>query len=415
MSQTIISGSIQKTTTPGLAPTIREKYLSKVLLKNAEPALVHAQFGEKAQIPKNNGKKIEFRGFNILPKAKKPLTEGVTPKGSGLTMRTVNATLEQYGDYIAMTDQLSDTAIDPVLQQANEQLGLQAGETLDALVADVINAGTNVQYAGGKTTRAAIVGNLTVEEVRKAVRTLKRYKAKPINGSYVAIVHPDVSYDLQSDTNWLDVKKYSDPKDIYSGETGKLYGVRFVETTEAKAFFGDVLAKSDGAGETPTYAAISVFTIKSIDAENKKVVVEEAISTAQATALAAATVAARGITMAIATATGGAAGAAYITFTDDVPASWQEKLVLYGGGATSAGKPVYSTLVIGADAYGVIDLANGGIKNITKALGSGGTSDPLDQRSTTGWKAYNAAIVLNNEFMVRIESVASNTATIPTN
>lgn len=367
-----IMTNLQKTGTPGLSPTIRDKFLAKVLLKNAEPVLIHSQFGEKAQIPKGNGKTIEFRGFNVLPKAKTPLTEGVTPKGSGLTMRTVISSLEQYGDYIALTDALSDMAIDPVLQNANEMLGMQAGETLDGLVADVINAGTNVQYAGGAANRAGITVNLTVDEIRKAVRTLKRFKSKQMNGSFVAIVHPDVAYDLQSDDEWKDVKTYSDPKDIYSGEIGKLYGVRFVETTEAKVFMGEIIS------------GIPSLTIKSIDTVNNRVYVEEAINSTQATNLAAKNVVARGVKLAITSATAGAAGEAYLAFSA-VPSIWQEKLALYGAGATSAGKPVYSTLVIGSNAYGVIDLANGGIKNITKQLGSGGTSDPLDQRSTTGY------------------------------
>ena len=101
--------------------------------------------------------------------------------------------------------------------------------------------------------------------------------------------------------------------------------------------------------------------------------------------------------------------------SDTVPSDIVPKTTIYGGSGAADGVPVYSTLIIGANAYGVIDLANGGIQNITKQLGSGGTADPLDQRATTGWKAAHAAVILSQEAMVRIESVSSNTATPPTN
>lgn len=73
-------------------------------------------------------------------------------------------------------------------------------------------------------------------------------------------------------------------------------------------------------------------------------------------------------------------------------------------GAGAAGVDVYAALIVGADAYGVVDL--GGSQNMSviyKGLGSGGTADPLDQRQTLGWKEYFVAKILNDAFMVRIE------------
>jgi N4-gp56 family major capsid protein len=72
-------------------------------------------------------------------------------------------------------------------------------------------------------------------------------------------------------------------------------------------------------------------------------------------------------------------------------------------GAGSAGIDVYATLVIAKGAYGVARLAGESMKNIMKPLGSAGTDDPLDQRSTKAWKAFFAAKRLNDAFMVRIE------------
>ena len=86
-------------------------------------------------------------------------------------------------------------------------------------------SGTNVQYAGGKLSRGTLTAEdiLTEQDVKKAVTTLKNGLASKISGSYVAIIHPNVAHDLMSNTLWEDVKKY-DPKDLYEGELGRLYG-----------------------------------------------------------------------------------------------------------------------------------------------------------------------------------------------
>ena len=72
-------------------------YYEKRLLDQAEPLLVHDQFGDKYPIPANNGKTIEFRKYESLPKATEPLTEGVTPNAQALTVTPMTATVKQYG------------------------------------------------------------------------------------------------------------------------------------------------------------------------------------------------------------------------------------------------------------------------------------------------------------------------------
>lgn len=65
---------------------------------------------------------------------------------------------------------------------------------------------------------------------------------------------------------------------------------------------------------------------------------------------------------------------------------------------------VYATIILGAEAYGVTKITGEALKNIVKPFGSGGTADPLDQRATSGWKATHVAKILNDDFMVRVES-----------
>ena len=289
-------------------------YYSDYLIDMASPLLVHDQFGQKHPIPKNGGKTIEFRKYSPLAKATTALTEGVTPDGQALDVSAITATVAQYGGWIQLPDMLLLTAIDNNMVQATELLGDQAGRTLDTVTREGLNGGTNVQYYDGSVaSRSALTAQnkLTVDCIFRAVRFLKSQNAKPIDGSFVGIIHPDVAYDLMRSDEWIDLQKYTSNVDhVYNGEIGKVGGVRFVETTEAKIF-----AK---------------------------------------------------------------------------------------GGAESV--DVYSTLILGSNAYGVTEVTGGGLQHIVKQLGSSGTADPLNQRASVGWKAVKTAERLVEPYMIRIET-----------
>lgn len=229
-----------------------QTYYDKKLLSRFLPQFVYAQWGQKRPIPKMGGKVINFRKFNTLAAATTALTEGVTPAGNSLNVTALTATVAQYGDFVTVSDILDLTAIDPVLDEAADVLGDQASDTIDQLVRDTLTAGTNVQYANGRASRVTVAAgdNLTVTEVRKAVRTLKRNKVRPINGFYIAVVEPGATYDLQSDTLWQDASKYAGSTQLFSGEIGKIFGVRFVETVNGKKF------AAAGAAGVDVYATI---------------------------------------------------------------------------------------------------------------------------------------------------------------
>jgi len=76
---------------------------------------------------------------------------------------------------------------------------------------------------------------------------------------------------------------------------------------------------------------------------------------------------------------------------------------------TSSVADVYATVVFGMNAFGIIPLRGAALTSHLKARGSGGTADPLDQVGTIGWKAKTTTKILNDNFMVRIESAATLT------
>lgn len=314
------------TTETGSLSAEMKTFYEKRLLDQAEPLLVHNQFGDKYPIPAGSGKKIEFRKYSALPKALTALTEGVTPAGNSLTVTTVEGTVKQYGDWIQLSDMLQMTAIDNNVVQATKLLSSQAGRTLDTVTREVLAGGTNVIYApkvvdGAETevlSRSALTPEcvLTPFVVMRAAATLEAMNTPKIDGSYVLIIHPYCRETLQESPGWVDVVKYKEGNNTFSGEIGKIGDVRVVTTSEAKVI-------------------------------------------------------------------------------NDSTCPVVEESTYYS---------VFTSLLLGANAYGVTMLENGGLQHIVKQLGYG--EDPLNQRSSCGWKATSVAVRLCEEYMVRIESLS---------
>ncbi len=310
----LFANEVQTTLLDGLSAEMKTFY-DMTLIDEATANLVHDQFGQKRPIPANGGKTIEFRKFAPLAKALTPLTEGVTPDGKSLEVSTITAEVAQYGDYITQSDVLELTSLDNTILEATKLLGRQAGVTLDTVVRNVLQSGTNVTYCpkvadDGAETAVTSRGDLdntcqlTVKVVQQVVAKLRAQNAPTIGGKYVAIIHPYVAYDLMRDPEWIDAHKYAKPENLYEGEIGEVAGVRFVQTTEAK---------------------------------------------------------------------------------------------VYDGG-------VFGSLFLGEGAYGVTEISGGGLQTIVKQKGSAGTADPLDQRSSVGWKAIKTAELLIPNYIVRVES-----------
>lgn len=390
----LFAGNTNLTSDSGLSDEMKT-YYSDYLIDLAKPLLVHDQFAQKHNIPKNGGKIIEFRKYSPLPKLLTPLAEGVTPDGQKLSMSVINAEVKQYGGYVELSDILLMTAIDNNLVEATELLGDQAGRTLDTISREAMNAGTNVLYGDGSVSaRYLLVGGeetgnmlLTVEDIKKGVRKLKTMNAPKIDGDYVAIINPDCTYDLTNDPKWLAPHQYVDTANVYSGEIGKIAGVRFVESTEAKIFTAADLATD--ARNLACNGAVSASTSVTFDGGT----------------VAAGALVGRYVLIGIYRAKVTANTAT--TLTLDTPVTAADNTVIYPGEAGAKGRAVYSTLLLGANAYGTTEIEGGGLQHIVKQLGSAGTADPLNQRATAGWKATKVTKLLVDEYIVRLETAST--------
>jgi N4-gp56 family major capsid protein len=79
--------------------------------------------------------------------------------------------------------------------------------------------------------------------------------------------------------------------------------------------------------------------------------------------------------------------------------------VLAAAGADA--QNIHQALFMGANAYGIVDLAGHNLRAIYKPLGSAGTADPIDQQQSMGWKLTFTTRILADEFIVRVETSAS--------
>lgn len=243
------------------------------LLENARVELFYAQFAKKQPLPSGRGKTVEWRKWNTFARASK-LTEGVIPTGQKFGMSVKTGSINQYGTYASVTDQLELHAYDDVILGATEEMGASAAETQEVLIRDALLVNTNVLYcdnidkdtgafistpttcatmgAGGKTGEVADGWSLlTPDMVAKAVTKMKKDRVPTINGKYVAVIHPSVAYDLRRSKEWIEVHKYAATTEIFNGEIGELHGVRFIENVFAPILGGtNYKNKSNGV----TYA-----------------------------------------------------------------------------------------------------------------------------------------------------------------
>ena len=389
---------INTTTDEALAPEIKTFY-DRALITLARPELIYAQLGQKRVVPPRSGKYIEFRVFDDLPVGTDALTEGVTPESSRMSVTSVEAKLNQYGGYIEQTDLLELTAIDNTVVEATKQLASQAARTLDVVVRDELMGGENVLFASGPegAAPADVSGldsskTLTVRDVLSAAARLRAVNAPTFDGSYVAVVHPYVAADLMANpvAGWVEAVKYADPKRLLNGEIGKIGGVRFIESTQAKITeAGEILpgVVSLTLASTVTESDDTCVIAEDIDPDN----------------LVGVTVCAGGVEADVTDAQTGDDGVE-LTLSAALPAlSAGAKLV--APGSSGDGSPVFSTIVLGKGAFGVTALGAGTVEHIIKQLGSG--ADPLNQRSSVGWKATMAVKRLVEDYMIRIESCSA--------
>ena len=428
--------------------TTLKPFYDTELLENARTEMFYAQFAKKQPLPLNHSGKVEWRKWNTFAKAGK-LVEGVIPTGQKFGQTAIYGDIAQYGTYTAVTDKLEMRAYDDVILGATEEMGASAAETQETLIRDALMTGTNVLYCDNVNPEtgafvsapaaqyemrndAEAVARLTPDMVNQAVTKLKKDRVPTINGKYVAVIHPSVSYDIRSSKEWIEAHKYAAATEIFNGEIGELHGVRFIEDVFAPVCVNLKELVAGGAARFLTIATKSAVNTTNVgmalteagDAgivDAYKVVTTEVpsaelvghyLNVADATGADKADTAVFHGRIFV---TGVDASAKAIYFHENTVADdAQGDFLVSGDGAFEAKggeqNAAYATFFFGKDGYGIIDPAGGGLEMIIHDKDEIG--GPLNQFSTIGYKfETNGATILYQERILRVMSTSKYSGT----
>lgn len=216
-----------------------QTYYEKKFLARAEYESIYEQGGQMRTQPKNGGSTIRFTRHTPLATVTTALSEGANPSEVNLTAVNVSATLAEYGTTVKISRFLTLNGIDANNAEKIEVVGQNMRETLDELVRNELFTGATTQFANGKTTLTAVATAdiITVKDIQKVVRTLKKNKARRLASNvapWMGKLSPDTSFDLQQDSTWINADTYNGASKLYRGELGKIAGVRLLESANPK-------------------------------------------------------------------------------------------------------------------------------------------------------------------------------------
>jgi len=206
-----------------------QTYYEKVFLDRAKYDQVMKEGGQIRTHATGQGRTVNFTRYNPLAILTDPLGEASNPVSCPINASTISMTLSEFGLTTTHGKLLTVTSIDSGMKEKIELVGQNMGETLDALVRRELQNGTAF-YGNNKTQHSFTAGDtLDACDIRLMVQQLELKKAMAYkDGLFIGKTDPYSKYNLLGDTTWINSKTYSDVKDLYNGEMGELYQVRWL-------------------------------------------------------------------------------------------------------------------------------------------------------------------------------------------
>lgn len=353
--------------TKQLLDTIRVEQDQYVYFRYADTT----PMGEKAN-------KLQVRRWAPLQAHTVPLTEGVPPISDKGSVEMYEIDTNQYGRYMEFSDKVNFKIVDPVIAHYVAEYSIVAVETLDLLAREALFAIANKVYAG----YAAGVENLTetskptITDLRKVVLGLKKQLVRPrSNGRYHVIAGPDFFFDMVSDPT---VEKFmtinQTTKTMYDNSMlVPMFNMEFYETLVCPTH-GQFTKVVDGVGKK----ALRIFEVTG-GTYSFRTITEDTTLT-------------DGTTKVLKTVSGYVKDSRTGEDASYIPNQEIWDLDAYNADAVASSKTWYEfkmqhVLVLGKDALIRTGIAGeDSAKVYTKALGSSGVLDPIDQRQSIGFK-----------------------------
>src|SRR5262245_49536972 len=202
----------------------------------------------------------KWRRYENITPATTPLAELTgavafpTRTGSQPTITDVTATVQKYGDFFYLNEEVDLINYNNQADKLSEVLGIQAGRTVNRLTRDVMEDNAIQFFSGTATTATGLTGASTSSgfisqgNIDAVINALDRQDAlkfrplttgsvnintTPIRSAYPMYIHPDTSAQVRTFTGFIAVERYAGQTETWPDEIGYANGVRFIETTEA--------------------------------------------------------------------------------------------------------------------------------------------------------------------------------------
>ena len=410
------------TTSTTLSADQVSAYIADKTLLRAEKQTRIKQFGDKATLPRRESKTFQYTRYEYLALPTSTLSEGVTPASTQMSVATVSAVVEQWGQVVVLTDVVELTIKHSALQKGTELLGEAAAQTVDREAQEILLAGTNIQYANAKSSRANLLATdvMSSTEVRKVTANLRNNGARAQDEGddhLFGVFDPSVEADLSADTTFVNAASYSSIKNLRNMEIGSWLGVRWVRSNFLYTFLG--VASSDyaivdvatgGSIAQTTTVYVVVTGVNSTTGFEERIYQQASVTTAtdglsthKVTVTAPST---SGYTYNVYAGT--TSGTTYQVTTGIAASGTYDITSVPSSGTTNppipgTGVTVHVSWVFGKEAFTVIELDGMSLQTYITPKGAS-DSDPLAQRRKIGWKLMWKALITNNNFFRRVES-----------
>lgn len=231
-------------------PAPVQQWFDNVLLSRPQPNLIHKKMAMKKEMPENSGRTARYRRYTNLQTATVPLPDsGLTPPGQVLSAVDIDATIDWYGTYVTITDQVMMINEDPVLNQTVSLLAQSMRETEDELVRNMLAASSaSINAVGG--TNGDNPSNLARSDIDAVVLTLlgndamfitddisgeNKFGTGPIREAFWGMMHTAVIDDLENVTGFLSQAQYPNDMKALTHEWGSVGNVRFLYSSNGSS------------------------------------------------------------------------------------------------------------------------------------------------------------------------------------
>jgi N4-gp56 family major capsid protein len=191
---------------------------------------------EPDMVPRRSGKTVQWFRYTLLGANTSVAPEGAVGNSNTLASTTISGTVQEYADFITISTLADETAIDPIVQNAAEQLGYSAGLSVDTIIKSEFDANSSAVLSPGTIGTFA-----TVDDIRRCKALLEGIDVRPKDEKYYfCIMHPYIIYDVKSDSTaggFIDLMKWAKPSEFietnnpFDEPVGVLENVKIWATT----------------------------------------------------------------------------------------------------------------------------------------------------------------------------------------